>query len=173
MQVVWQLTSDEDSPLYQKVKVKDDDKGTWVTNKHLAACLAPHTESGGCLAGKTTAQQSTIIKEYLKAIRATWPAAFSDHRSHMLWRPMGLEIMLGVFDAAKHRCDLNSGKEYTEANFACALEPLVGEQVALPGGGAVALDWRRGEGALGALSNMPGRRLISKQLHDRLVQADA
>lgn len=173
MDVVWQLAKgDEDSPLYDRVRMKDDDKGTWITNKHLKKCIAPHTESGGVLAGKTPAQQGTILKEFLKGVRATWPDAWSDTKSHMLGRSMGTEAMFGIFAAAKHRCDLNSGRQYTEATFAAALEPLQGCSIDIPGGGSVALDWRRGKEGIGMLSNAPGKLLIRKQLLDILQQAD-
>lgn len=172
MEVVWQLANDEDSPLYHRVRMKDDDKGTWITNKHLKKCVAPHTESGGILASKTPAQQATILKEYLKGVKATWPQAYDDTRGHMLWGSMGTEAIFGVFAAVKHRCDLNSGKLYTEDTFAAALEPLRHCSIEIPGGGEVPLDWQRGKTGIGMLSNAPGKRLIRKQLLDILQQAD-
>ena len=172
MDVVYQLATDPDSPLYEKVKMKDDDKGTWITNTHLKRCIQPHTRSGGVLSGKTPAEQATILKEYLKAVGETWRDATEDFKHHMLWRAMGTEIILGLFEAAKHRCDLNSGRQYTQETFSQALAPLTEANVEIPGGGKVPLDWQRGKGGLGVLSNKPGKNLIRTQLMDTLRAAD-
>ena len=144
--------------------------GTWMTNKHLKNCIAPHAQSGGVLAGKAPAQQATLLKEYLMGIRGLWPDAYENFKDHMLWRAMGVETMMSLFAAAKHRCDLNWGREYTEETFTAALRPLEGCSIALPGGGEVPLDWTRGP--LGSLSNKVGKALIRKQLLDKLNQAD-
>src|SRR6266404_1343375 len=43
MDVVHRLADDPDSPLHGKIKTNEDEKGCWVTNKHMKQCLAPHT----------------------------------------------------------------------------------------------------------------------------------
>jgi DGQHR domain-containing protein len=55
MGVVQQLAESNDSPLRGKVRRRDDEKGCWVTNKHIKICIAPYTMSGGVLYGKNTA----------------------------------------------------------------------------------------------------------------------
>jgi DGQHR domain-containing protein len=75
MDVVTQLTTDEDSPLNARIKMMDNDRDCWVTNRHMKQCLAPHTESGGILAHKTPAQQAAVFKEYFKGVQRVWPEA--------------------------------------------------------------------------------------------------
>lgn len=42
----------------------------------------------------------------------TWPNAWGDNSNYMLIGAMGIEIIMGVFDAAKIRCDPNEGRQY-------------------------------------------------------------
>lgn len=170
MDVVMKLGSDEGSPLKGKVKIMDGDKGWWVTNTGLKKWLSPHLGSGGVLAAKSASEQAEIIKEYFKAISQVWPAAWADRGKYNLVRPIGIEIMLGVFGAVKHRCDLNAGKQYTAATFKAQMEPLKDAEISLPGGGTLAMDWLRGP--MGVMSNAATRTLISRQLIDTLRLAD-
>ena len=121
--VVRSLTESQDSPLSGKIKFLDDEKGTSVKNTAMKRWLAPHTQSGGVLAAKTPGEQAQILKEYFKGVAATWPDAWGD-RKHALIKPFGIEVMCSVFPAAKHRVDLNAGRQYTRENFAAQLEPL-------------------------------------------------
>jgi hypothetical protein len=168
--VVMQLNSDDDSPLNSKIKVMDADRNCWVTNRHMKQCLAPHTESGGVLAGKTPAQQAVIFKEYFKGVQQVWPEAWGNTREFMLRRPMGIETILSVFGAVKHRCDLNEGRQYIAEAFERQLQILKGVSIKLPGGGSLPLTWARGP--FGPLSNKAGKTLIRKQFLDQLRQAD-
>jgi DGQHR domain-containing protein len=170
MDVVKLLAEDIDSPLRERIKMLDDQSGTWVSNRLVKQCLSPHTESGGVLFGRTTAAQAKIMKEYLKGVSQTWPKAWGNNREFMLTKPMGIEIMFGIFANVKHRCDLNEGRQYTADSFTRQLKVLDGFQVILPGGGEIELDWMRGR--FGTLSNATGRSLINKQLTNALRQAD-
>lgn len=169
MEVVERLAKDIDSPLSGKIKTLDDDKGTWVTNKLMAQVLAPYLENGGSLYKKNPANQTQILKEYFKGVQETWPEAWGDN-GHMLTRPMGIQVIMSIFDAVKHRCDLNEGKQYTATTFRRSLEPLVDCNIELPGGGQIPLTWQRGP--FGSLNNKAGQVLISKQLKNYLRQAD-
>lgn len=170
MDVVVQLVSDEDSPLKDRIKMMDADRGCWVTNRHIKQCLAPRTQSGGVLAGKTPAQQAVIFKEYFKGVQRVWPEAWGNVREYMLCKAMGIETILSVFDAVKHRCDLNEGRQYTAETFERQLRVLRGCSIELPGSGSLPLTWQRGP--FGPFSNKAGKTLIRKQLLDHLRQAD-
>lgn len=170
MDVVKALNVDTDSPLKGRIKFLDDEVGTWVTNKMMRQCLAPLTESGGALYGKPQAQQARILKEYLRGIEACWPDAWSNHSEYVLTRPLGIETIFGIFPSAKHRCDLNEGRQYTAAAFTRQLQPLKGFEVELPGGGKLPLDWMKGR--FGTVSGAVGRSLIRKQLTNALSLAD-
>lgn len=170
MDVVQRLAKDDDSPLHGKIKLLDDDKGCWVTNRHIKMCLAPHTESGGTIYGKNPATQAHIIKEYLKGVKKVWPEAWGDNSHYMLTKAMGLEIIMSLFSAVKHRCDLNEGKQYTAETFQRQLAPLKDCYIEIPGGGKIHLTWEIGP--FGPLSNKAGKVLIQKQLINYLRQAD-
>jgi len=170
MDVVVQLTNDEDSPLVGKIKMLDADRGCWITNRHAKQCIEPHTQSGGVLAGKTPAQQAVIIKEYLKGVSKVWPEAWGDVKEYMLCRAMGIETILSVFDAVKYRCDLNEGRQYTADSFGSQLRVLKECSIELPGSGSLPLTWQRGP--FGPFSNKAGKTLIRKQLLDYLRHAD-
>lgn len=170
MDVVTKLAEDSDSLLYEKVKVRDDQKDWWVTNKLMKLCLAPYTESGGILHAKNPAAQAHIIKEYLKGVKNVWPDAWGNNSDYMLTRPMGIEIIMSIFGAVKQRCDLNESQIYTAETFEHSIAPLQGCYIEMPGGGKIPLTWERGP--LSPLSNIPGRKFIRKNLVDYLIKAD-
>ena len=170
MAVVDLLANDTDSPLYRRIRLLDDQKDTWVTNKLIKKCVAPYVESGGVLCGKPAAQQAHVLKEYLKGVKRMWPDAWGENKKHMLTRPMGIEIVMSIFERVSRRCDYNHGRTYTEETFYESLEPLTECKIAMPGGGDVILRWERGD--LSAVSNQPGRALIRKQLLKHLIFAD-
>jgi len=170
MSIVHKLNMDTDSPLYNKIKIRDDEQNKWFTNKHIKQRIAPHTESGGVLSGKTTANQVQILKEYLKGVKKMWPNAWGDNQKYNLTKAMGIEIMLGIFPTVKHRCDLNEGRQYLCETFQRQLEPLNNCQIEIPGGGKINLTWERGP--FGPLANKTGRSLITKNLITVLNLAD-
>lgn len=170
--VIKSLTEGADSPLHGRIKFLDDERNTWVKNTAMKRWLAPHTQSGGVLASKAPGEQAQILKEYFKGIQQTWPAAWGDSK-HALTKPFGLEVMCSVFPAAKHRVDLNCGRQYTKDNFAAQLAPLTTMQITIPGAGTdtgIPLTWE--SGPLGPLSNSAGRALIGRQMRDHLHGAD-
>lgn len=170
MDVVVRLNQDVDSPLAGKIRMMDTDKGTWLKNNALKQWLSPHLTTGGVLAVKTVAEKTTLMKEYFRAWAHLWPQAWDDLVQCNLCRPIGFEIMLGLFAPVKQRCDLNSGRQYTAATFAEQMVPLTVAIIELPGGGQLQLDWRRGP--MGILSNRAMRTLITRYLTDLLRRAD-
>jgi hypothetical protein len=148
----------------------DSDKGTWIKNAALKKWLSPHLGSGGVVGTKKGAEQSVIIKNYFNGVAKLWPKAWGNLKEYNLVRPIGFEIMLGIFAAVKHRCDLNCGKQYTADNFHSQLSPLRNAVIDFPAGGKLHLDWQRG--LMGTLSNAPSRTLIMRQLQDLLRKAD-
>lgn len=164
------LNGDKDSPLKGHIKIMDADKGWWVTNTGLKKWLSPHLMSGGVLSTKTPGEQAQIIKEYFRAISRVWPEAWANRGKYNLLRPIGIEIMCGLFGPLKHRCDLNAGKQYTADNFQTQMKPLRTAQIDLPGGGTLLMDWQRGP--MGILSNAATRTLITRRLTDILRHAD-
>jgi DGQHR domain-containing protein len=170
MDIVHALASDADSPMCGKIKLRDDQKQTWVSNKHMKQCIAPHTESGGVLHSRTPAVQVQILKEYLKGVRDLYPAAWGNNKEYLLTKPLGIEVVMSAFPAIKHRCDLNCGKQYTASNFRKMLEPILAFELEIPGGGKIPMNWESGK--IGPLSNAAGRALISKQLKNCITRAD-
>lgn len=83
---------------------------------------------------------------------------------------MGIEIVMSIFAAALHRCDLNEGRQYTAEAFERSLAPLKDCDIGLPGGGSIRLTWRRGP--FGSFTNRAGKALIRKQLANYLIRAD-
>jgi|SRR2546422_2805556 len=172
MDVVQILATDPDSPLCGKIKMRDDDRGAWLRNAHVKRLIAPHVESGGVLHGKTAAQQATILKEYLKGIAKLYPEAWGNNKEFLLTKPFGIETFLGIFGAAKHRVDLNEGRQYKAECFLRQLQPLTDAVISIPGGGKLKLDWKVG-GPFGALSNKVGRGLVRKEIQNILTRTDS
>jgi DGQHR domain-containing protein len=170
MDVLNQLNTDTDSPLKQRIRMMDSDKDTWVKNVALKQWLAPHLVTGGVLVQKKIAEKTQIFKEYFKAAAALWPKAWGDLKHYNLCRPMGFEILIGLFSTVKHRCDLNAGKQYTLEGFSSQMSPLLNATIELPGGGKLPVNWERG--TMGSVANRTGRTLITKQLADLLRLAD-
>jgi len=99
-----------------------------------------------------------------------WPKAWGNNSDYMLTKAMGIEIIMSIFGAAKHRCDLNEGRQYTAEAFERSLAPLKDCYIEIPGGGKIHLTWERGP--FGPLSNKAGKVLIRKQLANHLMRAD-
>jgi hypothetical protein len=81
--------------------------------------------------------------------------------------------MCAAFRAAKVRVDLNAGRQYTADKFAEQLRVLTDMEIMVPGidqASGIPLTWE--SGLLGPFSNAAGRALISRQIVDRLQQAD-
>lgn len=171
MDVINRLNIDPDSPLKSKIKMLDDDKGTWIKNSTAKLWLSPILASGGVLYGRTVAEQTEIIKAYLNGIVRLWPEAWGNVKDFNLCRPTGFEIMFAVFEAAKIRVDLNCGRQYTAQHFLEQLTPIQTVAIKLGDIGQADLDWQRGKMAL--LGNRSTRELIAKQLRDSLTAADA
>lgn len=172
MDVVQKLNADADSPLKGRIRMLDTDRGTWIKNVAMKQWLSPHLTMGGVIATKTSAEKAQIVKEYFKAIAHLWPSAWGDSGKFNLCRPIGFEIMLGLFGTVKHRCDLNRARQYTAEAFASQMEPLRNAVIDLPApvGGKLTLDWQRGP--MGILSNRAARMLITRSLSDLLRRAD-
>lgn len=100
----------------------------------------------------------------------TWPNAWGGNSNYMLTRVMGIEIIMGVFAAAKIRCDFNEGRQYLADRFQRQLNPLENQTIEMPGAGRIALTWERGPPAM--LSNKPGRLSIQGQLINYLTTGD-
>jgi DGQHR domain-containing protein len=169
MDVVTMLARDENSPLKGQIRMLANDKG-WVKNTAMKAWLSPHRTLGGVLSKKSVAEQATIVKSYLSAIKETWPDQWGDNKAYSLTAAFGFEIMFSVFQQVKQRIDLNNGREYTPQNFVSQITPLKTATIKLPGGIDMPLDWTRK--GIGSLNNTRTRALISKQLRDVLHQAD-
>ncbi len=168
--VLIRLNRDADSPIQGKIRMMPEEKDRWVKNTMMKKWLAPHLGSGGMLSAKTVPEQATIMKEYFNAIRELWPTAWANSKNYSLCRPIGFEVLLGVFPAVKYRCDLNEGKQYTTESFCRQMTVLPSAVLDLPGGGKLSLDWQRGSMSL--ISNAPARTLIIRQLTDILHIAD-
>lgn len=170
MDVVNRLHTDTDSPLRGKIQMLDNDKGTWVKNIGLKKLLAPHLMSGGVIARKTPAEQAKILKEYFRAVSRVWPEAWGDVKKYNLNKPIGFELITGVFPAVKHRVDLNEGRQYVSKAFETQLAPLKTAAIEFPGVGGIELNWLRGP--MGFLSNRATRTIMVRQLSDTLRAAD-
>lgn len=171
MDVINKLNTDADSPLKDRIQMMATEKKKWLKNTALKKYLAPHLTTGGVLAPKSVPEKTAILKQYFSAIAAMWPDAWGNLKEYSLCKPIGFEIMIGVFPAIKHRCDLNAGKQYTANNFREQMKPLLNTSIDLPGGGSLSLDWRAG--TLGALSNSTLRVAITRHLRDILTAADS
>lgn len=169
MMIVEKLNSDQDSPLQDRVKIFDEQKGTWITNVKLAEFLRPHVTSGGKLHGHNPAQQAKIFKEFFGGAAKNWPSAWG-HKRHRLSAPLGIEILLNIFPDLKHRCDLYHGGQYTTDTFAEVMKPLVDAEIKLPGGPFVVLTWESGD--IQVFGNQAMRNLLVKRLRDVLTEDD-
>lgn len=173
MDVIHGLNDLADSPLKGRIKVLDDDKGTWIKNTILKRFLTRAVKPSG-ISVKSSAQQTTIIKEYFKAIAELWPDAWADRKGHSLCGSFGFEVMLAIFPQVKHRVDLNAAKEYSAKNFIAQMQPLEGSTMSIKVSEGedvkLVVDWQRGN--LQLLSNQPGRERLIDHFRDLLAQAD-
>jgi DGQHR domain-containing protein len=172
--IVHTLNSAADSPLKGRVKLMDQDRGTWIKNtilKRFTKRALVHTD----IEFVPAARQASILKEYLKAVAETWPAAWGNNKEFSLSSSAGLEVMLGAFSAAKDRVDLNWAGQYSRDNFSKALEPLREAVITVPIAGDqsldLALDWQKGN--LNVLSrSQKGRDTLVTKLRQILFLSD-
>jgi DGQHR domain-containing protein len=169
MDVVERLGSDPDSPLFEHVQVRPDQKGRWVRNVALKTYVAPIVTGGGELAPKPVDEQARILKEYLAAVRDTWPTEWADRRAYSLAHPLGLETAFGIFQSVKHRVDLKLAAQYTKDNFAQMMAPIKSTTVTL-GAASLPITWDRG--TMTPFANAGGRKALREALKASLVAAD-
>lgn len=172
MDIIHSLNSASDSPLRDRIKLFDDDKGIWIKNTILKRFLKRAVKPSG-ISVKPTGQQAKIIKEYFKGIQSLWSDAWEDRKDYALCGSFGFEVMLGVFPQVKHRVDLNAAKEYSAENFATQMQPLVDTTLTIKldeGSVDLPVDWRKGN--LQLLSNQPGRERLIDHFRERLAHAD-
>ena len=93
--IIHTLNAAEDSPLKNRVKLLDSDKGTWIKNTILKRFLK-RALVGTDIEFLPAAKQTVIIKEYLKAIKELWPDAWGNNKEYSLSSSAGLEVMLGI-----------------------------------------------------------------------------
>jgi hypothetical protein len=121
------------------------------------------------------AQQAGILKEYLKAVAALWPAAWANNKEYSLSGSAGLEVMLGAFSAAKDRVDLNKGGQYTRENFLDQLAVLEDASITIDLSGeqklTVSLDWQK-ENMNVLSSSQKGRDALITRIRHLLYIAD-
>lgn len=169
MDVVVRLADDPDSPLFEKVQVRDDQKRRWVRNSALKVYVAPLVTGGGELAPKSVDEQARILKEYLGAAAELWPVEWNDRKLYSLTYPIGLETLFGVFEAVKKRVDLHHASQYTKSNFQKVMTPLSAVSVSL-GDAAIAVNWDRG--SMTPFANAGGRKALREAFKAALVKAD-
>jgi DGQHR domain-containing protein len=172
--IVHHLNFADDSPLKSRIKLRDDDRGTWVKNtilKRFVRRALVQTD----IEFAPSARRAAILKEYLKAVEAMWPAAWGNNKDYSLSGSAGLEVMLGAFAAAKDRVDLNWGGQYTRDNFLKALQPLANASISVPMAGDqtlnIPLDWRTTNISILSRSQK-GRETLITRIRQILLEAD-
>lgn len=172
--IVHTLNSADDSPLKGRVKILDSDKGTWVKNTILKRFVKRALVNSD-IEFIPAAQQAGILKEYLKAVAALWPAAWANNKEYSLSGSAGLEVMLGAFSAAKDRVDLNKGGQYTRENFLDQLAVLEDASITIDLSGeqklTVSLDWQK-ENMNVLSSSQKGRDALITRIRHLLYIAD-
>lgn len=174
MDVVSKLNDDDDSPLKGRIKILPDDKATWIKSPILVRFVR-HALKGTNLENRPAHDRATVLKEYMKGVKDTWPDAWGNNKVYSLTRSAGLEIMLGAFSAAKDRVDLNSGSSYTRQVFQEQMRPLADATIELPVGNqtvSLTLDWKR-ENTNAFSSGQKKRDALVSAVKKALVRADA
>ena len=172
MAVMTRLNGDVTSPLHNKIKMMDGQKGRWITNAALNRLMAPHiTGKEAVLSAKNEAQRVAILKAYFTAVAQIWPAAWGNTKDFNLCSTLGFELILGIFGKAKYRCDLIRGKQYAVEDFVAVLQPLIDAEIDGPGGGKIRLDWIKG-GRMVAIGNQAAKAVVVRELNRVLQAAD-
>lgn len=104
--VVHDLNNDTDSVLQGKIKIFPEDKGTWITAPTLSQFITPIVGIGAPLQSHTRNEQTTILKNYFKAFKQSYPEAWSERKNYILTKAMGFNLMCGLFDRIYRRCQL-------------------------------------------------------------------
>lgn len=120
------LDEDPDSPLYGKILRFPKEKNKWIKVGQLVPIVKGLIVPGGALHESNVSERKRVLKEYLKAIKATFPSAWADEKSkdYALLTATGLQMVLGVLPDVLARCNFNEGFTYTEETLSRQLEPL-------------------------------------------------
>lgn len=155
--IVEQLNDDSESPLYQRIKMYQDEKNKWITNDQAINTLAPLFETGALLSFLSTDLAFSRIKNYLEAIKETFPDAWGDNRGYRLTRAAGFEVIMGLFERVHDRArDITTEGAPKKEAFVRALEPIE------------ATDWSAEHFKEYGFTASAGRRTLLKQLLSEL-----
>ena len=110
--IAHELNSRNESPLKGKVKIYEQDKGTWIQAISLQRLLYPIIGTGA-LQGMPVDEQVSNIINFLNAIKEQNPDAFgADRREYILTQPRGIEAALGIFERVWRRCQIYEGGNF-------------------------------------------------------------
>lgn len=116
--VAHELNDRADSPFHGKVKIYEQDTGTWLTAISLQRMLYPIV-SAGPLQNMTVNEQTANFISFFNALKAQNPAAFDDEsrKQYILTQPRGIEAALGIFDRVWRRCQAYEGNAFDRASI--------------------------------------------------------
>jgi DGQHR domain-containing protein len=125
------LNDRKDSPFQKKIRVYEQDSGTWITADSLQKLLYPIIGTGA-LQGMVVDEQSTDFISFFGALKKQNQKAFGPERpSYILTQPRGIEAALGIFERVWRRCETYEGGNFdTESIFRQIkrLEPMTWEK---------------------------------------------
>jgi DGQHR domain-containing protein len=111
--VAHELNERADSPFHSKVKIYEQDTGTWLTAISLQRMLYPIVSTGP-LQNMTVNEQTVNFISFFNALKAQCPGAFDDEtrKQYILTQPRGIEAALGLFDRVWRRCQAYEGNSF-------------------------------------------------------------
>ena len=113
-ELITQLDEDQELPLRGRILRYPKKKGKWIKTNQLLDPLKTMLVASGCLHDKTQAERKRILVAYLKALRQTFPEAWSDdtRQDYALLQPVGIQISLALLPDIMLRCDFYESFSY-------------------------------------------------------------
>jgi len=158
--IAHKLNERAESPFKDKVKIYEQDKGTWLEAYSLQQMLYPIIGTGA-LQGMALDEQVTHFINYFSALKTQNPVAFGpDRRDYILTQPRGIAIALGVFERVWRRCETYEGGNFDQDSILRQVEILK------------VMDWKRQKygqlkGAGGVMLLVDKMKLLLPEKDDR------
>ena len=161
--IVLNLNSNQESPLYDKIRLYEEETGKWINEPALSKFVKKAIDENSPIHNEDIDKQTKHIINYLNAWKELYPTQWNEEfrQDFILTKSMGLNIMFRIFPRIYRRCQNIKDNTFTKEAFYNVLEFLPNTSIRVDDF-ILKLDWNSNN--FGKFSSGKGINLIVKIL---------